>query len=140
MVMTPGKGVGLRNVGSYQISGHPYVTGSTLTDGQEMLISFPTVTKSITVVASGSSQGTPLIGITFNSTSSTAEIMTGRHTMTMNSSSQSLTFDVKCREIYVHAKEGSTTSGFELYASLTGVPATRMYALTGSGLTTADGT
>jgi hypothetical protein len=139
MVMTPGKGVGLRNVGSYQISGHPYVTGSTLTDGQEMLISFPTVTKTITVVASGSTAD-PLIGITFNSTSSTAEIMTGKHTMTMDSSGDSMTFDVKCREIYIHAKDGNATSGFELYASLTGIPATNMYALTGSGLTTADGT
>ena len=60
MPITPGKGVGLRNVGSYQISGHPYVTGSTIAAGVEKKISFPYVTKSITVIASGSTAD-PLI-------------------------------------------------------------------------------
>tara|TARA_Y100000593_G_scaffold84660_1_gene160475 strand:+ start:345 stop:764 length:420 start_codon:yes stop_codon:yes gene_type:complete len=138
MPITPGKGVGLRNVGSYQISGHPYVTGSTIAAGVEKKISFPYVTKSITVIASGSTAD-PLIGITFNSTGSTADVMSGKHVITMDSSGDSMTFDVKCKEIYIHAKAGNSTSGFELYASLTGISERNMYALTGSGLTTADG-
>ena len=142
MPVTPGKGVGLRNAGSYQVSGHPYVTGSTLAAGLELQVSFPYVTKSITVVASGSTAD-PLIGITFNSTGSTGlspQVMAGKHVITMDSNGDSMTFDVKCREIFIHAKDGNSTSGFELYASLTGIDATRMYALTGSGLTTgADG-
>ena len=123
---------GLRNVGSYQASGHPYITGSLIGDGQEKKISFPFVTKSITVIASGSTNN-PLIGITFNTTSSAGRVMAGNHAIVMDSSGDSMTFDVKCKEIFIHAK--NATSGFELYASLTNIPIESMYTLTGSGLT-----
>jgi len=135
-------GIGLRNVGSYQASGHPYVTGSTLSDNEEKKISFPFVTKSITVIASGST-GDPLIGITFNSTGSLAggggtatpgdNTLSGKHFITMDSSGDSMTFDVKCKEMYIHAL--NATSGYEIYASLTNIETGRMYGLTGSGLT-----
>ena len=36
---------GLRNVGSYQVSGHPYVTGSVIKAGEEVRVQFPNVTK-----------------------------------------------------------------------------------------------
>ena len=47
--------VGLRNVGSYQISGHPFLTGTTGDGaaGTEVKIGFPFVTKNITIIASG---------------------------------------------------------------------------------------
>ena len=37
--------VGLRNVGSYMVSGQPYLTGSSVGNGDEIKISFPYVTK-----------------------------------------------------------------------------------------------
>ena len=40
---------GLRNVGSYQVSGWPYTTGSAVADTARYKVSFPYVTKSITV-------------------------------------------------------------------------------------------
>ena len=40
---------GLRNVGSYQVSGEPFVTGSTITSGQEEKIEFPKVSNNVTV-------------------------------------------------------------------------------------------
>ena len=46
-------GVGLHNVGSYQSSGHPFITGSAIADAIEHKISFPMVAKSVTVIASG---------------------------------------------------------------------------------------
>ena len=125
-------GVGLRNVGSYQVSGHPYVTGSTIAEDNEHTVTFPFVTKTVTVIASGTT-GDPLIGITFNSTGSDAGIMTGKHFITLDSSGDSITFDVKCKEIFIHAL--NATSGFELYASLTNIDALNMYSLTGPGLT-----
>ena len=127
-----GYGVGLRNAGSYEVSGHPYVTGSTIANGAEHTVSFPYVTKSITVIASGST-GDPLIGITFNSTGSDGGVMTGKHYITLDSNGDSITFDVKCTELYIHAL--NATSGFELYASLTNIDQQHMYDLTGSGLT-----
>lgn len=41
--------VGLRNVGSYMVSGQPYITGSAVNTGTEVKIEFPFVTKSITI-------------------------------------------------------------------------------------------
>jgi len=130
--LSPGRGgVGLRNVGSYQISGQPFVSGSTLLNGEEKCISFPGVSKSITVIASGSG-GDPLIGVSFTSLSASATVKTN-HRITMDSNGDSMTFDAKCKEIWVHAE--NETSGFQLYVSLTSVPPERMYELTGSGFT-----
>jgi hypothetical protein len=42
-------GVGLNNVGSYQTSGKPFVTASTVADGNEKHIEFPEVSNNITV-------------------------------------------------------------------------------------------
>jgi hypothetical protein len=124
--------IGLRNVGSYQASGHPFVTGSTLSDGEEKATVFPFVTKSVTVIASGSTNS-PLIGVSFNSTGSDDGVMNGNHYITMDSNGDSMTFDVKCKEVYIHAL--NATSGYEIYASLTNIETARMYGLTGSGLT-----
>ena len=38
---------GITDVGSYQVSGYPWVTGSVILDGQEHEINFPSVTKAI---------------------------------------------------------------------------------------------
>ena len=122
---------GLRNVGSYQSSGQPFVTGAAVANLHEEKIEFPFVTKSVTVIASGTT-GDPLIGITFNNTGS-GDVVAGKHYITMDSSGDSMTFDVKCKEIYIHAL--NATSGYEMYASLTNIPTTSMYDLTGSGLT-----
>ena len=125
-------GTGLRNVGSYQVSGHPYVTGSTINEDIEHKVSFPFVTKSITLIASGSTSD-PLLGITFNSTGSSTNVRGNKHYITLDANGDSITFDVKCKEIFIHALNG--TSGFELFASLTNIDNTRMYSLSGSGLT-----
>ena len=119
---------GLRNVGSYQVSGHPFITGSSLSAAEEKRIRFPFVSKSVTVIASGSS---PTLGVTFNPTGSTSS-RTGNHYITLDSVGDSITFDVRCKEIYIHAPEGA--SSFELYASLTTIPTGSMYELDGSGL------
>ena len=127
---------GLRNVGSYQSSGHPYVTGSAMGssgDSIEVRVAFPFVTKTVTVIASGTTQD-PRIGITFNSTGTDPGIMGGNHIITMDSSGDSMTFDVKCKEMFIHNVKGNTTSGFEVFASLTNIDVGHMYDLTGSGL------
>ena len=133
MPLNPGYGVGLRNVGSYQIAGHPYLTGSVMTTGQEFRVQFPHVTKSVTVVASGSNSS---IRVHFNS-SSAGNVVSGKHYITLNSSEDSVTFNLKCREIYITCTNdgGATDGGFELFASLTGITPGHMYELTGSGLT-----
>ena len=125
----PGHGVGLRNVGSYQISGHPFITGSTVGVGVEFRVSFPFVTKTVTVFASGTN---PIIGVAFNSASA-GRVNDGNHYIQLAGNGTNYTFDVKCKEIYIGGR--AATSGFKLYASLTGIDAGHMYHLTGSGLT-----
>lgn len=134
--------VGLRNVGSYQISGHPYVTGSTLHAGQEKKVPFPYVTKKITIIASGSSFGQGL-RVHFNPTGSGTDssngasgpVVSSNHFINLDSHEDSLEFDVRCKEIYLSTPDG-TAAGYKVYASLTTIPTQSMYALTGSGLTT----
>jgi hypothetical protein len=131
-------GAGLRNVGSYQISGHPYITGSIDMGAAETehKIQFPFVTKSITVINSGSVTppgGSEEIRVHFNSITEAA-VVDGRHYISLNSLEDSFTFDVKCKEIYLTNTHAN--AGFMLYASLTSINTGSMYALTGSGLTT----
>ena len=134
-INSPGRTVGLRNVGSYQVSGHPYITGSADmgSAGTTILVKFPQVTKSITGIASGSSQ----INMHFNPVSS-GRINDGQHFVTLSGSGPfqprpEFTFDVKCKEIYV--TNINDNASFQLYASLTGIQFGQMYTLTGSGLT-----
>ena len=135
-----GYGVGLRNVGSYQVSGHPYITGSTGmgTAGTEHTVSFPYVTRNVTVIASGAfgvtTEGS--MKIHFNPAAD-GDVLTGLHYITLDSEEDSMTFDVKCTELYL--TNMTDNASFQLFASLTNIPTDRMYALTGSGLTTLDG-
>ncbi len=125
--------VGLRSVGSYQVSGVPYVTGAVIKDGEELKIQFPTVTKEVTVIASGSSIG-PL-RVHFNSVSASTNVIAKNHFITLDTHDDKITFDVKCKEIYLSAIDTSSDTGFRLFASLTNIPTQSMFALTGSGLT-----
>ena len=87
-------GVGLRNVGSYQVSGHPYTTGSTDmgSANTELKVEFPYVTKDVTVIASGSS----IIKVHFNSNSD-GRVLAGGHfiTRTLMKIASRLTLNVK---------------------------------------------
>jgi len=128
--------VGLRNVGSYQVSGHPFITGSALTTNQEKHVTFPYVTKSITVIASGSGAN---IRLHFHPTSSCPQVVTGKHYISLDTDEDALTLDVKCKELWVSAPTGGGDRGFELMASLTNIPTQSMYTVSGSGVTDGPG-
>ena len=132
-------GVGLRNVASYQVSGHPYLTGSTIDRSVtynvsgvagEQKISFPYITQTITVV---NTTGAGNLYCMFVSSSSPGWNLTKKQFITVNAG-ESMTFDVKCKEIFLHNDHG-TNQTFELIADLTNIPTERMYPLTGSGVT-----
>lgn len=132
-------GTGLRNVGSYQVSGHPYITGSDDMGnaGTEHTVSFPFVTKNVTVIASGT-YGAAVensIKVHFNPAAD-GSVIAGAHYITLDSDEDSITFDVKCKNIYL--TNVTANAGFQLFASLTNISTTSMYDLTGSGLTDAS--
>jgi hypothetical protein len=120
---------GIGNVGSYQVSGIPYMTASNLATLEEVQISFPMVTKAITVAQSGS---TGLVRVHFVSTGSMAT--TSRNYWEMNSNEDALTMNVKCKEIYISNGDAGNATGFQLFAELTRIDTQRMFALTGSGI------
>ena len=124
---------GLANVGSYQVAGQPYISGSTsLAAGVEWNCSFPYVTKSITVI----NHANQTLRVHFNSTGSSANVVDRTHFVELDSDEDSYTFNAKCNKIYVSAPSGNSSPGsFRVVAELTGIEAGRMYDLTGSGLT-----
>jgi hypothetical protein len=120
---------GLGNVGSFQVAGFPYITGSTLATGSvEQRIVFPYVAKHINVqlLSAGDAK------IYFVSASSPGNVIGGRHFWTLSGSSASFEQDVKCKELYISSVAGAT---YQVYAEMTSISTQMMFALTGSGLT-----
>jgi len=121
---------GLHNVGSYQVSGRPWVTASVGLVNEDRL-QFPSVTKSITIINT-----TPSVAfrVHFNS-SSAGRVIDGDHYITLSTDAEavSIELNVKCKEIYLSLDSG--TGAYQVVASLTGIDESQMYALTGSGLT-----
>ena len=115
-------GVGLYNVGSYQVAGRPYcATGSTGTSRTD--ITFPEVTKQIVVLNRHGSNNLFVFFHTGSAEANRYKIAAG----------EQQTFTVKSKEVFLTGSATSTT--YTLYASLTQIPASRMYSLTGSGVT-----
>lgn len=118
-------GVGINNVGSYQVSGRPYcATGSTNTSDSRTSVTFPTVTKEIVVMNRHASADLYFFFHTGSSTQNQYKIAAGEQE----------TFSVKCKEVFLTGSSATAVT-YTLYASLTHIPASHMYNLTGSGIT-----
>ena len=129
-------GVGINNVGSYLVSGQPYITGSyiesaenKITANHEISVEFPNVTKTFSVWNYSSDPASKL-RITFAQTSSIQNYPACYIELAQNETTK---LDVKCKEIYLSAVGGDVR--WKVYGSLTGIPRQRMYDLTGSGIT-----
>jgi hypothetical protein len=122
---------GLSNVGSYQVSGYPYITGSdALTSGSEHKISFPKVTRAVTVMNHSSNT----LRFSFNASgSNTKRVQDGFHYVELDSDEDSMTLNVKCKELYVSSTEG--TVEYRVIAELTNIDTNSMGPISGSGLT-----
>jgi|3_EtaG_2_1085321.scaffolds.fasta_scaffold77522_2 hypothetical protein len=143
---------GLRNVGSYQASGVPWITGSDdLDSGDVHMVQFPRVPKSFTVINTSANSGEN-IRVHFQSGSgvtavtvpghvgaqtitTAADVIRNFHYITVPPGYSSATFDVKCRQVYVSNLSGDNDLSYEVLAELTNIPRERMYHLTGSGIT-----
>lgn len=121
---------GLGNVGSYLVSGRPWVSGSVLSSDPNHSIhfAFPNVTKSITV----RTNETALIRVHFApftaSYGYSCAAATDNNYMILSGPGEAK-FDLKCKEIFISAPSAAGTEAFEIYAELTQIPASRMYSL-----------
>ena len=137
---------GLRNVGSYQISGHPFMSGSTIGANKCQLLDFEYVTRSVTVINTGTSNdmrihfqsgsGTTTISIPGATGEQTiyagSDVIARKHFITVPKGDGSVTLDVRAKNIYLSSVGGTT---YEIFAELTTIPTGSMYHLTGSGIT-----
>jgi len=147
------RSAGINNVGSYQVSGRPYVTGAlAMSGGTEMKISFPSVTSRIIIKAgthSGAVASVPSrapIRVTFASTG-TAGVLAGQHYITLSGGNSmavageypTLDMRIKCKEIFVSVPAQAAplniqSGSFQLYAEMTGIGAEAMFDLSGAGI------
>jgi hypothetical protein len=143
--------VGLNNVGSYQVAGRPYISGSDAhPGGLEKAYEFPTVTNNIRITNFSSVKKTSEglvaadfeeIRVHFHSTGSsehhplTPYVISANHYQILSGSIREIDMNVKCKRIYISAPDAGSNRSYRIVASLTQIPADRMYELTGSGLT-----
>ena len=139
---------GLGNSAAYQVSGHPYITGSTgVNNNTQRQIVFPQVAKSVTVINRADvelyvyfTDGTSHLGDGGTSDlGHTEAVLAGQHYISLDNKKDSITFDTKCKEIFIANKSGGDGGAFQVLAELTSVSTSDMYELTGSGLTDVDG-
>jgi hypothetical protein len=133
---------GLQNVGSYQVSGAPFITGSAALDaGAEHTITFPTVAKSILVINPGTVDVRVHFAPVVVNDGGDAKVYAQNHFLTVSGSAAALSttnelrLDCKCAELYISNATSNDDAVYQVYAELTGIPAARMFALTGSGIT-----
>ena len=140
--------VGLHNVGSYQSSGKPFITGSAHSAADRVhMIEFPSVSKSFTVINTGAADaairvhfvsGSAVDAVTVpglggeKTIANGSDVIKGLHFITV-AKDASLTMDVKCKRFYISTETADTS--YEVFAELTNIPTNRMYHLTGSGIT-----
>ena len=128
-------GPGISNVGSYQVSGIPFVTGSEslAADGEDK-ISFSHVTRSITV----QNHTADVIRVHFAS-KDTANTISGFHFIELDGTAGAgemaqVTMNVKCSELYISAPDDGSTRKYRVWAELTGIGVGNMFPLSGAGI------
>lgn len=128
---------GLHNVGSYQVAGLPYLTGSSgMPKNTEEKVEFPNVTKRVMVI----NHTGDTIRVHFNAQTAASDdagegIINGNHYIELDSDEDSIDMSVKCKEIYISAPDDGSARQWKIYAELTAILTEEMVNLTGSGLT-----
>ena len=127
--------VGLNNVGSYQSSGVPYITGSSALAASgaatacQDKIEFPSVTRTFTLVNTGETA----IRLHFGNMKTETVTYQNNHYIALENQGDSVTLNVKCSHVYV-SNPDSSAGAYTLFAELTQIPAERMFTLSGSGI------
>lgn len=125
--------VGLNHVGAYQVSGAPYITGSNLpaTNTESLRFEFPNVTKRI-IINTDCNHGIRVHWAPYTASFGYSEGAQANSNFILVDSEHSVTFDVKCKEVFISAVNNSDSSdSVQVYAELTNIPPERMFDLDG---------
>ena len=115
-------GVGLSNVGSYQVSGIPYLTGATapVSSSTPVEIVFPEVTQRIIVSNTGLAD--LRIGFSANGVKDTNNyFILHQHDRTTTSDYSKIDLRVKVSSIFLLSNSGSTTTTVRIAAELSNI-------------------
>ena len=125
---------GLNHVGSYQVSGKPYLSGSNMPGDQTTSLNFqfPSVSKSITVKSNYAHSTRVHFAPYQAGVSPFVKGATTNNNFVTIAAGGSQTFDVKCKEIFISSTNnaaGTTNDDVQIYAELTTIPTERMFSL-----------
>jgi len=129
---------GVNNVGSYQMAGLPYLSGSEdLKAAEEDRHTFNPIAKSVTVFNHGHQH----IRIAFAATGAMNTPETSHHFITLSgtsataglSGSTSLTLNGRMKDVYI-SNPSALATRYEIYAELTNIASGEMLTPTGSGV------
>ncbi|SRR3990167_4671351 len=128
--------VGINNVGSYQISGRPFLTASyvsgSATNNGETKIEFPSVTRDFTVINKSNNH----IRVYFDSISNSSVVTSKNHYITLPGMDDSYTFQMKVKEVYVAMENTGSNAEIRIVANLTSLDAKDLQMPSGSGINT----
>jgi hypothetical protein len=122
--------VGLSNVGSYQVSGMPFATGSLTipaSGSTPLKIEFPYVTQWISVTNTNSKH--VRLGFSENG------VKNGGHNYVLiheDNHPAEHTYNLKLSELYLLSDTGQSVANFSVVAGLTNIPVERINNLSGS--------
>jgi len=131
--------IGLRNVGSYLVSGQPYLSGATTTTSLGSNVNgyyvFPFVTKKVTITNNdGTNKGivsfAPFLEAEvedYSNDFTTGDSASGSGNWLFLEKNSSMELDVKCKEIYV-APFNAAAISITVTAELTNIPTGSMYS------------
>jgi hypothetical protein len=151
---------GLGHAPAYQVSGRPWITGSTIAPSGTLTVEFPSVSKNFTVVATrhhaGDTDTDPVysgsLAVYFGPTPSVTWDGTNipqivhNHYVFIDEPNDAYTFETKCTKVHItnlgygNYSQGIPSQAAECHGSvriiaeLTGIDDENMYALTGSGI------
>ncbi len=141
-------GPGLSSVGSYQIAGTPFVTGSTLADGHVLQVFLPAVARRLLVQNNSGVPNTSLIVAFDNPTTNPAVLALGNgisvnspgdigapSAYALSGSTNFVDLGIKCNSFYLYSpNSGGATVQYSVIAELTGIAPSQMFELSGSGI------
>jgi len=123
---------GLNNVGSYQVSGTPYLTSSALptnTTDDSLRIQFPNVTRRITFKSTSNKNVRIHFAPYDTNEAGYAKGADTNDNFFLLPTGGEVAMDVKCKEVFFTADDNSPTGLIYIMAELTSIPASRMFSL-----------
>ncbi len=130
---------GLQNVGSYQVSGQPYLSGSITSDQVGSVLSssfsFPYVSKKVIVTNHDVSNNLIVSFAPFLSSEAATYGYTNSASGSGNwlflSASSTIELDVKCKQVFVAPAVNATSASCTVYAELTNIGTNKLYSFDG---------